>query len=420
MSSRKDKIMVTAKKHTTSIRYRKLEMIMSGPQPCRKGARNATMAKEVTLTISRSNTAVTADIRSKLHEETKKLIMSAREKRNNALNKKQCLEQELSLLLKENYLHQSSDENVLHREIRVDVTKRKQDKIVQLRREIHVAEMIVAEMYYKAMNTDTHTINNRYVLMNKIDDMVYRGFDLQTHKYIAAKVRKSNDNDKWMREYQFYIDTALDLDHPNVVSVHCVLSMGKTTFCKVSELCNGMNLQMHLRQNHDKLSEQEAQIIGIQIFNGLQYLHNGPGIVHCNLKPTNVLFHRDGILPHIKLCDCALNTQHMMDRKTEHILYLPPESLDTNRKTGSVPPYSPSIDIWSTGVLMYKMLFGSLPFELMSEIVNARHVTFPQNISDVSDAAKRFVSACCAHDPQQRPSSNYIVDYHDYFSFLRN
>lgn len=85
------------------------------------------------------------------------------------------------------------------------------------------------------------------------------------------------------------------LVHPNIVKSYDIIEIDPNTICIVLEYCEGPDLSQYLKQ-HKQLSEKDCKCILRQILSGLRYLHeHRKKIIHYDLKPQNILFHK-GIL----------------------------------------------------------------------------------------------------------------------------
>lgn len=115
------------------------------------------------------------------------------------------------------------------------------------------------------------------------------------------------------------------------------------------------------RAPEGRLSECQTRRIAAELILGLEHLHSR-GIVYRDLKLENILIDSDG---HIKLGDFGLakrvgNGEDGTLGRTRSICgtrnYLPPEML-----TGQM--YGTEADMWSFGVVVYRMLVGEFPFD---------------------------------------------------------
>eukprot|EP00168_Porphyra_purpurea_P005108 TRINITY_DN16156_c0_g1_i1.p1 TRINITY_DN16156_c0_g1~~TRINITY_DN16156_c0_g1_i1.p1 ORF type:complete len:142 (-),score=40.94 TRINITY_DN16156_c0_g1_i1:113-538(-) len=95
--------------------------------------------------------------------------------------------------------------------------------------------------------------------------------------------------------------------------------------------------------------------------------------------------------------------------------YLPPECFEV----GDAPPkISAKVDVWSTGVILYQMLFGRRPFghDLTQEGILRDHsvlsaqLVFPVRPA-VSDAAKAFLLACLTRSQAERPNIRTLLQH---------
>uniref|UniRef100_A0A8C5C8S0 protein kinase C n=1 Tax=Gadus morhua TaxID=8049 RepID=A0A8C5C8S0_GADMO len=144
----------------------------------------------------------------------------------------------------------------------------------------------------------------------------------------------------------------------------------------------------------DKLrfpTKQESQLRNevaiLQILVALRHLHF-KNIVHCDLKPENVLLASSDCFPQVKLCDFGF-ARIIGERSFRRSVvgtpaYLAPEVL---RNKG----YNRSLDMWSVGVIIYVSLSGTFPFnedeDIHDQIHNAAFMYPPHPWKKVSQEA---------------------------------
>ncbi|MBA2124408.1 hypothetical protein B9J78_05705 [bacterium Unc6] len=146
------------------------------------------------------------------------------------------------------------------------------------------------------------------------------------------------------------------LKHPNIIStVETGKHMGRHYI--VSEFAEGRDLRARIRKG-GHLNQYDTLIIMGHIASALEYLHSH-SIVHQDLKPANVLFHKDIV----KLCDFGISTISGSYLKSRIELtirmgsapYMSPEQI----KGGSIDHRS---DIYAFGVTSYETATGQSPF----------------------------------------------------------
>jgi len=86
-----------------------------------------------------------------------------------------------------------------------------------------------------------------------------------------------------------------------------------------------------------------------------------------------------------------------LEEKCGTVLYAAPEVFKAN--------YNEKCDVWSTGVVLFVMLSGNMPFAETKEI-SAGDFTFETDEvwKEVSDLGKKFISDLLTVDCEKRPS----------------
>ncbi|HEY9627781.1 MAG TPA: serine/threonine-protein kinase [Coleofasciculaceae cyanobacterium] len=170
---------------------------------------------------------------------------------------------------------------------------------------------------------------------------------------------------KFLRELRFL----LSLRHPNIVACQAVEHMA-TGRHLVMEYCEGGTLR-NLMTEEIRLDLTQSLKLVIDVLKGLAHAHDR-GIVHCDIKPENILLsvQPDGWIAKISDFGIARLSQEVEDRETSNTgspAYMAPE-----RFYGE---YSHTSDLYSVGVLMFELAAGHRPFsgtpvELMSAHLN--------------------------------------------------
>lgn len=139
--------------------------------------------------------------------------------------------------------------------------------------------------------------------------------------------------------------------HPNVLPIiDADVYDGQVAI--VSEYADGGSLADKLA-SEGAISNKDAVQLTIGILAGLEFLH-GKRIIHRDIKPQNILL--QGSTP--RLADFGISRAMQTTAISSTIIgtdaYMSPEAFDGKR--------SVQTDIWSTGVVLYQLLNGSLPF----------------------------------------------------------
>ena len=187
--------------------------------------------------------------------------------------------------------------------------------------------------------------------------LVYRAVDIRTGHSVAVKILKSeyNSDKEFLERFQREAQAASLMSHHNLVNLLDVGVEGEYRYL-VLEYVNGNTLKDVIRQK-GRIHYQTAIQIAIRILSALQHAHDN-GIIHRDIKPQNVLIHADG---HVKVADFGIArmtggaTIGKGDTVVGSVHYSSPE-----QATASV--VEATSDLYSTGVVMYEMLTGRVPF----------------------------------------------------------
>lgn len=203
--------------------------------------------------------------------------------------------------------------------------------------------------------------------------------------------------------------------HPNVVAVYDVVAGDDSPAFLVMELVDGPNLAEVLRTtaNGQAASAQVAEI-AVQIARALDAAH-AAGVVHCDIKPGNLLLAPDGT---VKVTDFGIaaisvgipaSTGSGQDRELLGTApYVSPEQVRGQ-------PATPASDWYALGCVLYELLAGRPPFvaDTLEEVLGQHIHTAPVPIQtirpDVNGDLAAVVMALLAKDPARRPASVQAV-----------
>jgi len=220
--------------------------------------------------------------------------------------------------------------------------------------------------------TDPTLLNDRYHLLEILGSggmaVVYKAQDRMLERMVAIKVlREKYSRDAAFRErFRQEAKAAANLSHPNIVTVHDFGYDEKRLFI-VMEYIPGETLKTII-EREGRFEVDAAVPIIVQICAGVGYAHRA-GLVHCDMKPHNVLVSPDR---RVKVTDFGIAralSSILPDERTE-VVWGSPQYFSPEQARGLAP--SPSSDVYGIGVIFYQMLTGRLPFKAANSTELAR------------------------------------------------
>lgn len=220
---------------------------------------------------------------------------------------------------------------------------------------------------------------NRYQLLRQIGKggmaLVFEGKDLMLERPVAVKLLRSDfsHDQSFQERFRQEARSAANLSHPGIVTVYD-FGIDPSGLFIVMEFVSGMDLKTMITENGIISSETGVPLM-IQACAALGYAHRA-GIVHCDVKPHNMLVTND---LRLKITDFgiarALSTINPSER--EEVVWGSPQYLSPEQAHGEPP--SPSSDVYSLGVVMYEMFTGKLPFDAKdaNELARLREESAP-------------------------------------------
>ncbi|XP_043553979.1 serine/threonine-protein kinase D1 isoform X1 [Chiloscyllium plagiosum] len=214
--------------------------------------------------------------------------------------------------------------------------------------------------------------------------IVYGGKHRKTGRDVAIKViDKLRFPTKQESQLRNEVAILQNLHHPGVVNLECMFETPERVFV-VMEKLHGDMLEVILSSEKGRLPERITKFLITQILVALRHLHF-KNIVHCDLKPENVLLASADPLPQVKLCDFGfariIGEKSFRRSVVGTPAYLAPEVL---RNKG----YNRSLDMWSVGVIVYVSLSGTFPFnedeDIHDQIQNAAFMYPPNPWKEIS------------------------------------
>lgn len=214
--------------------------------------------------------------------------------------------------------------------------------------------------------SETRLLKKRYQLGRRMGSggmaVVYQARDLMLERTVAIKVlREDFSRDPAFRErFRQEAKAAANLSHPNIVTVHD-FGIDQGHIFIVMEFVPGATLKT-LIEEKGRFEPEEAIPLIVQACAGIGYAHRA-GLVHCDVKPQNMLVSPDRRL---KVTDfgIARALASIQDDEISEIVWGSPQYFSPEQAAGKSP--SPSSDVYSLGILLYEMLTGKIPFQAES------------------------------------------------------
>uniref|UniRef100_A0A8D0HL11 Protein kinase C n=1 Tax=Sphenodon punctatus TaxID=8508 RepID=A0A8D0HL11_SPHPU len=176
-------------------------------------------------------------------------------------------------------------------------------------------------------------------------------------KVVKKELVHDDEDIDWVQTEKHVFEQASS--NPFLVGLHSCFQTTSRLFL-VIEYVNGGDLMFHM-QRQRKLPEEHARFYAAEICIALNFLHER-GIIYRDLKLDNVLLDAEG---HIKLTDYGMCKEGLGPGDTTSTFcgtpnYIAPEILRGEE-------YGFSVDWWALVVLMFEMMAGRSPFDIITD-----------------------------------------------------
>lgn len=250
---------------------------------------------------------------------------------------------------------------------------------------------------------------------------VYEVEDQHTVARVALKLML-DPRPARVRRFKREFRAVADLHHPNLLELHELFVEDDRWFFTM-ELIDGQSLRDSVLYSGDAGTLSEVEVVAgdipspveptpamapdallrvvPQIIEGLGHLH-AHTIIHCDLKPSNVLVGLDG---RVRLADFGLASLFDPDRTVAGSKvaagtrgYMAPELFR------GYPP-SPKTDLYALGCVVFELATGQLPYPSVADALSATEA--PRIDNRVRGVPEHLVTLCAeliAADPDARPT----------------
>jgi serine/threonine protein kinase len=257
---------------------------------------------------------------------------------------------------------------------------------------------------------------DKYVVLDCIgrggNGIVFKArHSLMPGRFVALKTLDNRDLHRGAEaqaQFRREIDIVTRLDHPNVVRALDVVYTRSQLYL-VLEYIEGRDLGSLVKE-HGPLAVPVAVEYAFQAAHGLQYAHRN-GIVHRDVKPSNLLLTADGV---VKLSDLGLARFHNQEAEPDPALkgtclgtpeFMAPEQAEDawHADTRS--------DLYSLGATLYHLLTAQLPvagssyLHCLQRLLTADPRPLLEARPDVPRDLAEIVDRLRARDPLDRPQT---------------
>ncbi len=263
-------------------------------------------------------------------------------------------------------------------------------------------------------------LDNRYEILQVLGTggmaVVYKALCHRLNRYVAVKILKDEyaKDEQFRNRFHAESHAVAMLSHPNIVAVYDVSRSNSIEYI-VMELIDGMTLKQYM-ERRGPLSQKEAVHFVTQILKALSHAHSR-GIIHRDIKPHNIMLLRDST---VRVADFGIarleSSQRTVTREAfGSVHYIAPEQAKGSH-------IDCRADIYSTGVVLYEMLTGRLPYEGDTPVsVAIQHINSlplsPREInSEIPEALEKITMKAMAPSVSKRYAStdDMLKDLEDF------
>ncbi len=238
--------------------------------------------------------------------------------------------------------------------------------------------------------------------------VVYEAIDERLGRPVAVKVLHPDlvadpvSRQRFLRECK----SAAAIDSEHVVRIYQADEIDGVLLLAM-EFVEGQSLEAWLKAKPGPATADEVMWVARQLLTGLVALHK-LGLTHRDIKPHNAMVEiRDGEPGRVKLLDFGLTRSSRdadaithPDRVVGTPAYMAPE------QAGAKPP-DPKCDLFSLGVVLYRMVDGDSPFQREAVLPTLAAVVSyePPPLEGVPPEVNDFIFRLLAKNPDQRPGT---------------
>ena len=231
---------------------------------------------------------------------------------------------------------------------------------------------------------------------------VLLGKHILTEEKVAIKILDKMILNQTPEDYELVkkeISILKLVKHKYIVQLYEILQTAQHIFI-IMEYCEGKEILDYILTKN-RLNELESLKYFQQLINCLFYLHS-QNIAHRDIKIDNMLLDSNKDL---KLIDFGLSTKYtdddLLDQPCGTVVYAAPEVLEGKEYHGMLA------DVWSSGIVLFGMLAGYLPFSDKDDEENKKQVI--KGIINIPDFFSAQVKDLLKHMLDVNPMTRYTL-----------
>ncbi|WP_165245388.1 WD40 repeat domain-containing serine/threonine protein kinase [Paludisphaera soli] len=254
--------------------------------------------------------------------------------------------------------------------------------------------------------------------------IVFRAFDPDMGRWVALKVPKADAllSPKARRRFLGEAHAAAQLDHPNLVPVYEAGEAGSVCYI-ASTYCEGPTLRAWINDGHAPAEPRRAARMVLAMAGAIEHMH-ARGLLHCDLKPGNVLLERPAdpageADPKPRVTDFGLARladapvgESTAARPWGTPPYMAPEQIEQRRDA-----VGPPTDVYALGGILYELLTGRPPhqgkttWDLMRAVVAEPPTPPRRHLRSIPRDLDAIAMKCLEKRPDRRyPTAAALAD----------
>ena len=202
-------------------------------------------------------------------------------------------------------------------------------------------------------------------LINKVGDggmaTVWKAWDEANGRYVAVKILKREfaSNGKEVKAFREEEHMMEEIRHPGIVRAYG-FDGSEGCWYFVMEFVDGYTFADLLKRKQH-VNEQDCLLVCESVASALDYAWNNHGVVHCDIKPENIMVNTDGI---IKLTDLGISHRFEFKDGPNEVpdnIFGTPAYISPEQVYGDIEPDCRA-DIYSLAATLYHLSTGRMLF----------------------------------------------------------